>query len=280
PYKWIRQEIEQSHPYAEYEKIFRLSMEYAGDSAFMNNMMYALTFSNFIPNEWGSAVVWRDDGGRVLHSPTDRMYETLLHNSIWWFYGPRHPKPLESIAIINKRHQYRAKQHPDAYSHPIDYTYVLCFSATLMHRFRLRLRLAGFTPKQKIAAHLCLREFAHLFLVERAGQPSAPWAPLSTMANSPADFDGLMAFCEDVENNHMYVTDAGHMVAEALFDHFAYSHFPPFLRHFGRAIPIVLSLPQMLRAHRIKPVNPVLAWLIISAVGGFIWFAETFLPDP
>ena len=120
PYKWIRQEIEQSDPYTEYEKIFRLSMEYAGDSAFMNNMMYALTFSNFIPNEWGSEIVWRHDGGRVLHSPTDRMYETLLHNSTWWFYGPRHPKTLESIAIINKRHRYRAKQNTGAFAHTID----------------------------------------------------------------------------------------------------------------------------------------------------------------
>lgn len=280
PYKWIRQEIEQSDPYTDYEKIFRLSMEYAGDSAFMNNMMYALTFSNFIPNEWGSEAVWRHDGGRVLHSPTDRMYETLLHNSTWWFYGPRHPKTLDSIAIINKRHQYRAKPYPGAFAHPIDYTYVLCFSAALNHRIRLRLRLSGFSSKQRVAAHLCLKEFTHLFLVEQPGQPEKEWVPLSSVATFPEDFDGIIAFCENVEDNHMEVTDAGHMVAEALFDHFAYSHFPPFLRHLGRAIPIALSLPQLLAAHRIKPVNPILARIIIFVVGTFIWLMETFMPDP
>jgi hypothetical protein len=280
PYKWIRQEIERSDPYTEYEKISRLSMEYAGDSAFMNNTMYALTFSNFIPNEWGSEVVWRHDGGRVLHSPTDRMYETLLHNSTWWFHGPRHLKTLESIAIINKRHQYRAKQYPGAFAHPIDYTYVLCFSAVLNHRLRLRLGLSGFNSKQKIAAQLCLKEFTHLFLVEQPGQPEKEWAPLSTVAAFPDDFDGVIAFCEDVENNHMHVTDAGHMVAEALFDHFAYVHFPPCLRHLGRAVPIALSLPQLLAAHRIKPVSPVLAQIIIFVIGTFIWFMETFMPDP
>jgi hypothetical protein len=280
PYKWIRREIEEADPYKDYVKVFRLSMEYGGDSDFMNGMMYALTFSNFIPTEWGSEAVWRKDGGKVLHSPTERLYETLLHNSTWWYYGPHHPRTKESVTVINKRHQYYAKQYPGAFSHTMDYTYVLCFSATLNHRFRLRLGLSGFNAKQKIAAHLCLKELANLFLVEQPGKPSEEWVPLNTLATFPEDWDAVIAFCEDVENNHMAVTDAGHMVAEALFDHFAYCNYPPLLRPLGRAIPIALSLPQLLAAHRIKPVNPVLSRIIIFVVGTFIWFMETFMPDP
>jgi hypothetical protein len=280
PYKWIRQEIEQADAYKDYVQIFRLSMEYVGDSRFMDNLMYSITFSNFVINDWGAEAVWRKDGGKVLHNPTERMYETILHNSTWWYYGPHHPRTKESVAMINKRHQNYAKKFPGNFSHAADYLYTLCFSAALVHRFRLRLQLSGFSRKQKIAAHLCLKELAKLFLVEQPGKPEENWVPLLTVARFPEDWDGIVAFCEDVENNHSKITDAGHMVAEALFDHFAYCNFPPLLRPLGRAIPIALSNPQLLVAHRIKPVNPVLARVIIFAVGTFIWFMETFLPDP
>ena len=280
PYKWIAKEIEASDPYKDYEKIFRLSMEYTGDSEIMSNMMYALTFSNFIPNPWGSEVVWRKDGGKVLHAPTDRMYETLYHNSTWWYYGPHHPKTLESIDVINKRHKYWAKQYPGAFSHVMDYTYVLTFSATLVHRFRLRLGISGFNEKQQIAAHLCLREFAKHFVVEQPGKPDEPWIPLASITTFPKNWDEVVAFCEDVENNHFEKTNGGHMIAESLIDHFAYAQFPPLLRPLGRAIVIALSLPQIIEAHQIEPVNPILGRIIVFVFGTWLWFAETFLPDP
>jgi hypothetical protein len=280
PYKWIAREIENSDPYKDYEKIFRLSMEYVGDSDFMSNMLYALTFSNFITNPWGAQAVWREDGGKVLHQATERMHETLYHNSTWWFYGPNHPKTLESIGVINKRHQYHAKRYPGAFSHAMDYTYVLAFLAALNHRFRLRLGLSGFNNKQQIAAHLCLKEFAKHFLVEQPGKPNEPWVTLDTFDTFPKDWDSVVAFCEDVESNHFEKTEAGHMIAEALIDHFAYTRFHPLLRRLGRAIVISLSLPQLIEAHQIKPANPILARVIIFVFGTWIWFAETFLPDP
>lgn len=216
----------------------------------------------------------------MLHQATERMHETLYHNSTWWFYGPHHPTTLESIGVINKRHQHLAKRYPGAFSHVMDYTYVLTFSAALTHRFRLRLGLSGFSKKQQIAAHLCLKAFAKHFLVEQPGKPNEPWITLDTFDTFPKDWDGIVAFCEDAENNHFEKTEAGHMIAEALIDHFAYARFPPLLRPLGRAIAISLSLPQLIEAHQIKPANPILARLIVFVFGTWIWFAETFLPDP
>lgn len=279
-YKWIRREIELSDPYTDYAKIFRLTMEYTGSSFFMSNLLYALTFSNFIPTQHGATTVWRADGGKVLHAPTERMHETLLHNSTWWYYGPHHEKTKESVQVINRRHQGLAKRYPGAFSYTLDYVYVLCFSAALVHRFRVRLGLRGYSEKQKVAAHLTLKELAKLFLVEQPNRPDEDWVPLLTVAAFPENWDGILEVCEDVEKNHLQVTDEGHMIAEALFDHFAYNNFPPLLRPLGRAIPIALSIPELLVAHRIKPINAILRWIIICVAGGVFWFMEAFMPDP
>ncbi|KAJ5539022.1 hypothetical protein N7513_007354 [Penicillium frequentans] len=48
PYKWINQEIAKLDPYKDYMEIWRLSTEYAGNNEFIQNLLYATTFSNFI----------------------------------------------------------------------------------------------------------------------------------------------------------------------------------------------------------------------------------------
>ncbi|KAJ5557065.1 hypothetical protein N7494_000980 [Penicillium frequentans] len=280
PYKWVKNAIESSDPYKDYEKIWRLSIEFSGGGDFIQNLIYATTFSNFIASEWGSEVVWRNDGGKVLHRATDRVYETQYHNSVWWYHGPHHPETQKSVDTINKRHAYYAKTYPGVFSHTTDYTYVLCFTAISVHRLRLRLHLPGFTEKQKLAAHIFWKEMAQLFLVEVPHRPLEEWKPLPTHEDFPQDWDEMYRYCEDFENNHMAVTDKGHMIAEALFDQFADRFFPPALRPLGRSIPITLSLPQTLKAHRIQPTNPILARIIIFLVGTFMWIMETFFPDP
>ncbi|KAL2216630.1 hypothetical protein M432DRAFT_621864 [Thermoascus aurantiacus ATCC 26904] len=269
PYKWIKKEIEASNPYTEYEKIWRLSIEY-GAGEFMQNLIYASTFSNFVANPWGAQVVWREDGGKVLHRATDRMHQMQYNNSIWWYYGPSHPETCKSVEAINKLHEHYAQRYPGNFSHMEDYLYVLCFTATSVDRFRKRLRLPGFSEKQKIAAFIFWREMSKLFYAENR-------VPLEGF---PDDWEGMVRFCEKIENEHLMVTDEGHMIAEALFDQFAFRFFPRPLRPLGRAIPISVALPQTLRAHRIRPIKPILAHIIIFILGTFIWFAETFLPDP
>lgn len=229
PFKWVKQEIESSDPEQDYEKIWRLSIEYNGGGDFFQNLIYATTFSNFIASGWGSDAVWRNDGGKVLHKATDRVYETQSHDSTWWYYGPHHQETKNSVDIINKRHEYYSRTHPGVFSHHVDYTYVLCFTAISVHRLQSRLRLSGFTEKQKKAAYIFWKEMSRLLLVESPGKPLQNWKPLTTLSDFPADWDGMVEFCEDFENHHMTSTYKGHMIAEALFDEFAFRYFPPML---------------------------------------------------
>jgi hypothetical protein len=48
PYKWAKREIEASDPAKDYEKIWRLSIEYTGGRDFIQNIMYPLASSNFM----------------------------------------------------------------------------------------------------------------------------------------------------------------------------------------------------------------------------------------
>ncbi|KIW36263.1 uncharacterized protein PV06_11451 [Exophiala oligosperma] len=54
----------------------------------MNNLIYALTFPNFIITAWDSEAVWRVDGGKVVHKGAGRVEETENNNMTWWYYGP------------------------------------------------------------------------------------------------------------------------------------------------------------------------------------------------
>lgn len=277
PYKWLRREIESSDPYEDYAKIWRLSIEYTGGADFMQNLLYAYTFANFVATEWASDMMWRNGSGKVLTQATDRVNETQHHFSTWWYHGPHHPETRKSIDTINKRHKGHARSYPGHFLDTSDYTYVISFTAISVDRLRKKLRLSGFTEKQKIAAYLFWKEMSRLFLVEVPGQD---WKPLSEFSGFPEDWNGMYRFCEDFENNRMVATDKGHMIAEALFDQFAFRYFPSLLRPLGRALPISLSFPQTLKAHRIKELNPVLACMILFVIGTLIWIMEIFLPDP
>ncbi|GMG51809.1 unnamed protein product [Aspergillus oryzae var. brunneus] len=276
-YKWLSHEIQSSDPYSDYTKIWRLSIEYTGGGDFVQNLLYAYTFANFVATEWAPEIMWRNGSGKVLTQATDRVSETQCHFSTWWYYGPHHPETRKSIDTINKRHKGHAKSYPGHFSYESDYTYVICFTAISVDRLRTKLQLSRFTEKQKIAAYLFWKVMSRLFLVEVPGQD---WKPLSEFPGFPEDWNGMYRFCEDFEDNHMVATDKGHMIAEALFDQFAFRYFPSLIRPLGRALPISLSLPQTLKAHRIKEVNPVLACMILFVIGTLIWIMEIFLPDP
>ncbi|KAL4905627.1 hypothetical protein BDW74DRAFT_177995 [Aspergillus multicolor] len=259
PYKWLHHELATSDPYKDYAKIWRLPIEYTAGGNLMQNLIYATTFSNFIATPWGSEAVRRGDGGKVIHAATSR-----------------------SVHAIDKRHEHYAALYPGHFAHTEDFTYVLCFTAISVHRLRTRLGLAGFSEKQKIAAHLFWREMGRLFFVEVPGKPLDEWIPMTSHpdAKFPSDWDSMVSFCQGIEDHGLQVTEKGHYIAEARFDQFAYRFFLRGLRGLGRALPVALSLPQALREHQIEPVNPVLVRVVLFVVESFIWFAEVFLPDP
>ncbi|EOD43880.1 putative trans-anethole oxidase protein [Neofusicoccum parvum UCRNP2] len=268
-YHWISREIESLDPYTDYEKIYRLSSAY-GLNDFANNLIYALTFPNFVVTPHGAEVVWRDDGGKVLSKATQREEETQNNNALWWYYGPSDARTQKSIEGINRLHKYWASKYPGRFNDNEDFIYTLAFSAILMHRLRLRLGLPGFSEKQKIASHLFWREMGRYFRTEDE-------APLHGF---PADWDATIAYCEAFENAPREGTERGHLIAEAIYAQFAFRYFPRPLQWLGRAMPVALSLPSTLKVHKVEPLNPALAAVIVWFVGWMFWFLENVLPDP
>jgi hypothetical protein len=268
PRKWIQQRIESLDPEKDYEEIWRLSAGY-GLTPFLLNLVYALTFPNFIATEQGSRAVWRSDGGKIVYKATQRVEQTANNNAIWWWYGPHSPITKKSVDHINDIHVYYNKQFPGDFEHNDDYIYTLTYTATTMHRLNLRLGLPGFSEKQKVAAAIFWREMAKLF---HCGGKA--------IHSFPDSWDEIEKYNEKIESSMGIAPERANLVAEGCFDQFAFRFFPPGLRWLGRAIPICLSLPTTLKACCIEPVNPLLSYLITLVFGTFLWFVKTVLPDP
>ncbi|ETS85601.1 hypothetical protein PFICI_03626 [Pestalotiopsis fici W106-1] len=267
--KWIHDQIESLNPYEDYAEIFRLSVGYGGND-FMNTLIYCLTFPNFIVTEWGARVVWREDGGKILNKAGERVEQTESKNATWWWYGPHDTRTKESVESINKLHRYWAKQYKGVFSHNDDYIYTLAFTGTMMDRLRKRLGLSGVSDKVKIASHLVMREMVPLFQAEDG----------VALHSFPSDWDGMVRYCEDYENQPHPGSEQGNLCANAMYDFFAFRFFPRPLRWLGRSIPIALSLPTTLRAHHIEPVNPWLRAMVIWAFGFLFWLQDNVFPDP
>ncbi|KPM46340.1 hypothetical protein AK830_g86 [Neonectria ditissima] len=172
-YHWIQKAIDSLDAEVDYELIWRLMSCYRS-SDFMNNLVYALTFPNFVVTSHGAEAVWRSDGGKVVHHGTQRVEDTETYNMTWWFYGPSDKRCRDAVERINKLHARLARQYPGNFSHNEDYVYTTAFSAILMHRLRERLGLSGFSEKEKMAAHHFWRDMTPLFTVEGSGCAGIP----------------------------------------------------------------------------------------------------------
>lgn len=270
---WIREEVAKLDPYKDYERIYSLKNTY-GLSDFINNLVYALTFPNFVVTPQGAGAVWRNDGGKVRNKGTQRVEKTENNNTVWWYYGPSDPKTQNSVERINSLHEYWEKQYPGYFSHNDDFVYTAAFSAVLMHRLRLRLGLSGLPEKERIAGHLFWQHMSTMF--KKAGPDGKVNVDL---VEFPKDFDDCVKYCEDFEKAPKEGTEQGHLIAIGIYEQFAFRYFPPMLRWFGYAMPVALSLETTLATHRVKPVNPVLKAFIVWLVGTFFWLSS-FMPDP
>ncbi|RGP72629.1 trans-anethole oxidase [Fusarium longipes] len=268
-YHWISEAIQGLDPETDYEIMWRLMACYRS-SDFMNNMIYALTFPNFIITTHGCETVWRSDGGKVVKQGAQRVEDTENYNMTWWHYGPSDKRCRDAVDRINKLHASLARQYPGNFSFNEDFVYVTTFSAVLMHRLRLRLGLSGFTEKEKIAAHHFWRDMTPLFIKEDGNY----------VHGYPDDFEGCLQFCHDYEGETREFDPKMQYIGLAIMNQFAFRYFPPGLRWFGVSIVKALSLPSTLEAMRIEPVNPVLTWFIVFTVGTLMRLAEILLPDP
>ncbi|OJJ07761.1 hypothetical protein ASPVEDRAFT_33952 [Aspergillus versicolor CBS 583.65] len=270
PRKWIQQRIESLHPDVDYEEIWRLTSSY-GLTGFTQNLVYAITFPNFIVTQQGAEAVWRSDGGKILWKATQRVEQTANNNAIWWWYGPSNPITKKSVSHINNVHAYWAQRYPGNFSENDDYLYTLTYSAAAIHRLMVKLGLPGFTDKQKAAAVNFWRELGTLFIVPEGDK---------RIHSFPGSWDELMAYNLAFESNMRVGPERAKLIAEACFDQFAFSYFPRGLRWLGRRIPIALSLPTTLRACQIEPVHPVLYFLITLILGRVLWLVGMFAADP
>ncbi|SPJ88574.1 uncharacterized protein FTOL_12573 [Fusarium torulosum] len=268
-YHWISDAIESLDPEKDYELMWRLMSCYRS-SDFMNNMIYALTFPNFIITTHGAQTVWRSDGGKVIKRGTQRVEDTENYNMTWWHYGPSDERCREAVEHINDLHASLARRYPGNFSYNEDFLYVTTFSAVLMHRLRLRLGLSGFTEKEKVAAHHFWRDMTPLFVKEDG----------SSVNGYPDDFEGCVDFCEAYENTPREFDERMQHIGLAIMNQFAFRYFPPGLRWLAISTVQALSLETTIEAMRIKPVHPVLKCIIVFVVGTLMSFAETFLPDP
>ncbi|KAH7231708.1 uncharacterized protein BKA55DRAFT_680147 [Fusarium redolens] len=268
-YHWISSAIESLDPETDYELMWRLMSCYRS-SDFMNNMIYALTFPNFVITTHGAETVWRSDGGKVIKRGAQRVEDTENYNMTWWHYGPSDERCREAVRYINNLHASLARRYPGNFSDNDDFLYVMTFSTVLMHRLRLRLGLSGFTEKEKTVAHHFWRDMTPLFIKEDG----------SPVHGYPDDFEDCLDFCEVYENTPREFDERMQHIGLAIMNQFAFRYFPPGLRWLGVSIPKALSLPTTINTMRIKPVNPVLKWIIVFVVGTLMSLAETFLPDP
>lgn len=269
PKKWIRAEIETLDPEKDYVRIWQLATCY-DSSEFMSNLMYALTFPNFVVTEWGSEVVWRDKGGKVVERANSRVEQTQSTNALWWWYGPHDERTKKSVEGINNLHAFWAKKYPGNFSYQEDYIYVCAFSAILGHRFRLRLGLPGVSENERIASHKFWGEMCKLFRAEN----NIP------VEGYPEDFEGCIRFCEDLENTPRPQPEQGNLIASAIYEQFVQRHFPEELHWLGHQLIRSLALPSTLKTMQIDPPLPMAQEIIPKMLAFILWHKDTFEDDP
>jgi hypothetical protein len=269
PRKWIQKEIEQLDAEKDYVRIWRLTNSY-GLNDFMQNLIYALTFPNFVVTDWGSKAIWREDGGKTLGRATHRVEQTGSANALWWFYGPEDQRTRDSVDSINRLHAHWAKSYPGAFSYNDDYIYVCAFTAITMHRLRLQMGLPGISEKEKVAAHIFWREMSKLFVSE-GGIP---------LHGYPENFDALIAFCEAFENSEKPKPERGNLVTAAIHEQFVFRFFPKEIHWLGHQLVRSLSLPTTLDTMQIDQPYPLAKEILPKLIGLVFWHQEVFGDDP
>ncbi|KAI5358644.1 hypothetical protein Slin14017_G109270 [Septoria linicola] len=273
PYKWIAARIESLDPYQDYEEIFRLTNCYYTND-FMNNLLYGVILPTLIKPEWTARAIWRENGGKILHRANVRVEDTEHHNMTWMFYGPHDQHTTSSIAQVNDLHARYEKITPGCYGHNDDYVYTLASAALTGDRFPRRLGLPGYTEKQKIVAHLFYQKLPEQFETHHAHGERKP------LTGFPESWEDAEVWCERHEHTDWGPIDPrSELIAEAVWQQFAYRYFPPGLRWLGRAVQVALIAPHDLKAINAADVHPMTRMLIVWVMGWMFWLLAS-APDP
>jgi len=268
--KWIAREIEKLDPHKDFAEIVKLSVIYRANDAFMD-LVYAITFPNFITGNDGARAVTRYGRGKLIRHMERRMDDTSRHILIWCEYGPDHEYTKRSIESINQLHKFWSKHHKEGFDHDEDYTYVICYEVTLFHRLMQRVGAKGFSDSEKIASYEFYRRIAAHF------RNPLTDAPIEFPVKS---FDECMDYVQRYENIKRAPNKHKDFIEEYALGSFGKRHFPPLLRPMSRALIHSLTPEGTLANLRTKPVSPLGKAISRFAFRAFLWLGENAIPDP
>lgn len=265
-YKWIAREIEKLDPERDYTTIWALSATYYVDDFFMN-YLYTTGIQYFTQPPAGSFIMGQYTKKAVDHMQ-QRTHDTLCRFWQWFSLGPDHPDVKRSMEVVNSIHMALAKKNPGVFPSR-DFTYTCCWIAADIHRLRLRLGLAGYTEKQKVAAHRFWQRLCVQFRSEE-GQ----------VADFPDSFDGILRLLAEYEAEPWEKVASGKLLSDALMKQFCERWFPPGLRWVGRQL-LLSNQPKFLRdLMAMGDPNPLLAPVMRGIFKAVFILKEKVLPDP
>ncbi|WP_071795973.1 oxygenase MpaB family protein [Natronohydrobacter thiooxidans] len=267
--KWIAREIEKLDPYTDYAEIIRLAATYRSNDAFMD-LIYSVTFPNFITGNHGSRSIVRNGKGKVVRHMERRMDDTSRHILIWTEYGPDHEYTKRSIDSLNQLHKFWSKHYPEGFEPVEDWQYVIAYEVTLFHRLLRRVGAKGFSEKEKIASYEFYKRIAPQFRRVLTDEP----IPITFQ-----NFDDCMEFVERYENTRRAENPDKHLVQKYVIDAFATRNFPRFLQPAMRQLIYALMPEGTMKNWRIRQ-NPIARFLARRAFRAFLWIGENIAPDP
>lgn len=270
PRKWISEAIEALDPERDYAEIMRLSVTYRSNDTFMD-LIYSITFPNFVVPNRGALAVLRDGKGKVFRHGEKRMDDTARHILIWNEFGPEHEYTRQSVESLNRLHEYWSKKYPGSFGHNEDYIYTLCYEATLFHRLLERVGLSGLSEKEQLASWKFYFELSKLFRNAETGEP---------LASFPADFAGCLGFVEQYEACKRPPNAYASAVDETLVRAFAKRHLPAPLRPFGRALVLSLLPEGTVRGLNLEAPNFIVRKFCRTAFAMYLLIGLKLLPDP
>lgn len=270
PRKWIAKEIAALDPTKDYAEIWKLAVIYRSNDTFMD-LMYSITFPNFVVPNHGAIAVLRDGKGKVFKNTERRMDDTGRHILIWSEYGPDHPYTKKSVDALNKLHSFYSKKYPGSFRHNIDYLYTMCYEATLFHRLMQRVGLKGMTEKEQIASWEFWRRMAPLFINAETGGP---------ITDFPDSFEGCMEMVEAYEAERRPPSKYADQIDETMIQAFGKRYFPKPLQPAARTLVMSLLPEGTVRGLGLKPASPVAKAICRFGFRCFLWMGDKIIPDP
>ncbi|NTF34229.1 oxygenase MpaB family protein [Rhizobium skierniewicense] len=268
--KWIAREVAKLDPYKDYAEIIRIMTIYRSNDVFMD-FIYAITFPNFITGNHGAEVIFREGKGKAIRHMERRMDQTSQHILIWCEYGPDHPNTLQSIESLNMVHKFWSKHYPDGFNVDEDYTYVICYEATLFHRLLQRAGAKGFSEKEKTASFEFYRRIAPHFRNVVEDRP---------IEFSMKNFDECMRYAEQYEAQRRPKNQHLELIDKFLISSFARRRFPKLLQPLARSLVITLLPEGTARQLELKRPSRFVQALCRFGFRTFIWTGEHIVPDP